>query len=396
MVTADLVCSGRPSSGAGELVKRTAAGRRPTYDRDAAGAARQATLERMHAQLAERVASLDSLEAWGAWLKFAHSFHRYSFLNTVLIWSARPDATFVAGYRAWQARGRQVRRGEASIKVFGPVTKREPKTDVNGTPVRDAEGKPVLETRIVGVKPVSVFDVSQTDGDPLPEPPQATLLSGQAPEGLWASLQSFVEAQGYRVSRGDCDGANGVTVFDTREVRVRGDVDDAQAVKTLAHEVGHVLLHHPEQRQPFSCRGIAEVEAESIAFLVTAAHGLDASQYTFNYVAGWAHQAASPDGPSVEEIVKATGQRVIGAADRILRATQPAPAHVSEAEADLAVEVTRPLDRALVADRLVPVDATAVSVSPANGRVPVPALDGSAQDRRALPHPAASAYVMSR
>jgi hypothetical protein len=225
-------------------------GGRPAYDRDAAQAARKATLESMHSQLAERIGSLDSLQAWGAWLRFASSFHRYSFNNTVLIWAQKPEATMVAGYRAWQAKGRQVRRGETAIKVFGPVTTREPKLDAQGRPIRDADGKPVQDVRIVGVKPVSVFDVSQTDGDPLPEPPQATLLTGQAPPGLWDALQTFVEAQGYAVSRGDCGDANGVTMFDARQVRVRADIDDAAAVKTLAHEAGHVLLHAPDQLGP--------------------------------------------------------------------------------------------------------------------------------------------------
>jgi len=386
-------------------VSRVAAGsgRRPAYDRDAAEAARKATLESMHSQLAERIGSLDSLQAWGAWLRFANSFHRYSFNNTVLIWAQKPEATMVAGYRAWQAKGRQVRRGETAIKVFGPVTTREPKLDVQGRPIRDADGKPVQEVRIVGVKPVSVFDVSQTDGDPLPEPPQATLLTGQAPPGLWDALQTFVEAQGYTVSRGDCGDANGITMFDTNQVRVRADIDDAAAVKTLAHEAGHVLLHAPDQRQPFACRGVAEVEAESVAFMVTAAHGLDASQYTFNYVAGWAHQAATPDGPSVEEIVKATGQRVIGATDRILQATQPAPTLVEEALADLAVEVGRPVNAVTpTPGTAVDADATAARPSmrpatpdasqrvasgpaPAWERVTTPALDGAARERQASP-----------
>ena len=364
-------------------------GRRPTYDRDAAEAARKATLESLHSQLAARIGSLDSLEAWGAWLRFANSFHRYSFNNTVLIWAAKPDATMVAGYRAWQAKGRQVRRGETAIKVFGPVTTREPKLDAHGNPVRGEDGKPVQEVRIVGVKPVSVFDVSQTDGDPLPQPPQATLLTGQAPPGLWDALQSFVEAQGFTVSRGDCGDANGVTRYDTREVRVRADIDDAAAVKTLAHEAGHVLLHAPDQRKPFACRGVAEVEAESVAFMVTAAHGLDASQYTFNYVAGWAHQAATPDGPSVEDIVKATGQRVIGATDRILQAPQPAPTLVDDALADLAVQVGRPVDADGVRPARTPnaPDASrsrAASVPvPAWERVTSPALDGAARERQA-------------
>jgi len=370
-------------------IGRTAAG----YDRDQAEAARQATLEMMHAQLAERVGSLDSLQAWGSWLRFANSFHRYSFNNTLLIWAQKPEATMVAGYRAWQARGRQVRRGETSIKVYGPVTTREPKTDPNGHPIRDADGKPVHEVRIVGVKPVSVFDVSQTEGDPLPTAPQAILLTGQAPHGLWNALQSFVEAQGYTVSRGDCGDANGFTVYDTRQVRVREDVDDAQAVKTLAHEAGHVLLHHPEQREEFSCRGIVEVEAESVAYMVTAAHGLDASQYTFNYVAGWAHNAATPGGPSVEEIVKATGARVIGATDRILQATLPTPTLVDEALADLRVEVTRPFDNVTAADRP---PGVAVPGADRGERVDAAAPDGAARARQALPRQGVAAYSVSR
>ncbi len=360
--------------------------RRPGYDRDAAEAARKATLESMHAQLTEQIGSLDSLQAWGAWLRFANSFHAYSFRNTVLIWAQRPEATMVAGYRTWQAKGRQVRRGETAIKVFGPVMAREPKLDAQGRPVRGPDGKPVHEVRIVGVKPVSVFDVSQTDGDPLPEPPQATLLTGKAPPGLWDSLKAIVEAQGYTVSRGDCGDANGITMFAARQVRVRADIDDAAAVKTLAHEAGHVLLHAPEARQPFACRGVIEVEAESVAFMVTAAHGLDASQYTFNYVAGWAHQAATPDGPSVEEIIKATGQRVIGATDRILQATQPGPTLVDEALDDLAVQVGRP----------VPVAPTTPGTSAARPasepvavweRVTTPVVDGAARERQAPPRP---------
>jgi len=366
---------------------------RAGYDREQAEAARQATLETMHAQLAERVGSLDSVQAWGSWLRFANSFHRYSFNNTLLIWAQKPDATMVAGYRAWQARGRQVRRGETSIKVYGPVTTREPKTDPNGHPLRDSDGKPVHEVRIVGVKPVSVFDVSQTEGEPLPTPPQASLLTGQAPDGLWDALQSFVEAQGYRVTRGDCGDANGVTVYDTREVRVREDVDDAQAVKTLAHEIGHVLLHHPEQRERFSCRGVVEVEAESVAYMVTAAHGLDASQYTFNYVAGWAHNAATPGGPSVEEIVKATGARVIGATDRILQATLQTPTLVDEALADLRVEVTRPFGNVTAADRPLGV---AVPGAVRGERVDAAAPDGAARARQALPRQSAAAYSVSR
>lgn len=216
---------------------------RGSWDRDAAEAARRETLDRMHATLAEQVGSLTSSGRWEAWLQFASSLHRYSFSNTVLIFAARPDATAVAGYRAWQAKGRQVRRGETAIRVLGPVTRRVDVLDPQGRPVMDDRGRPATHLQVVGVKPVSVFDVSQTDGEPLPEQPQPVLLTGQAPPGLWESLTGVIEAQGFQVSRGDCGGANGITMFDTRQVRVRADVDDSMGVRTLAHEAAHVLLH---------------------------------------------------------------------------------------------------------------------------------------------------------
>lgn len=319
------------------------------YDRDAAQAARQATLEVMHTQLAARVVSLDSMEGWGAWLRFAKSFHRYSFNNTVLIWAQRPDATLIAGYRAWQANGRQVLRGETAIKVFGPITKREPRLDREGQPVRDVDGKPLFSVRIVGLKPVSVFDVSQTDGDPIPERPVSELLTGQAPPGLWGSLQRLVEAEGYAVARGDCGGANGRTDFVDHSVRVRDDIDDAQAVKTLAHEAGHVLLHQPDARQGLGvCRGRGEVEAESVAYLVTAAHGVDSGQYTFSYVAGWAEtaQAAAPKDTTLADVISATGARVVKAADTILTTTKPPTAVQTDATPESVTREMR-VDQAL-------------------------------------------------
>jgi hypothetical protein len=137
--------------------------------------------------------------------------------------------------------------------------------------------------------------------------------------------------------------------------------------------------------------------------MVTAAHGLDASQYTFNYVAGWARQAATPDGPSVEEIAKATGQRVIGATDRILQATQPAATLVGEALAGFAVQVGRPLDAVTLSPRTAVEASDTAAERPAATpdtadtnqrrtaslavstweRVTTPALDGAARERQA-------------
>jgi hypothetical protein len=159
--------------------------------------------------------------------------------------------------------------------------------------------------------------VSQTDGDPLPQEPVPRLLSGQAPAGMWEVLAGYVAARGYRLERGDCGEANGWTDFATHTIRVRPDVDDAHAVKTLVHEIGHLMLHGGVSTV-LQCRGVVEVEAESVAYLVAAYHGLDTSGYTFPYVTTWANRAdADP-----AEVVRATGQRVITAAQQVLQHTE--------------------------------------------------------------------------
>lgn len=304
-------------------------------ERQAAAQARRETVEALHRQLAEQIGSLDNRAEWERYLAFARSFHQYSFRNRLLIMLQAPDATAVAGYRAWQAKGYQV-RDRRPIRVLAPVTARVPLLDAAGRPLLDADGKPREIRKLVGVKPVSVYDISQTDGPPPPEHPVPVLLTGQAPPGLWDSLAVLVAEQGFRLERGDCDGANGVTMYDERVVRVRADVDDAQAVKSLAHELGHVLL--TTDGMDGGCRGLREVEAESVAYMVTSAHGLDSGQYTFRYVTGWATQAADDSSP--EDVVRATGQRVTEVADRILAHTQadvvrPAEEALQALEADI-------------------------------------------------------------
>lgn len=289
-------------------------------------AQRREQLEAWQSKLAGQVTDLVNGDAWQHWLDVASRFHQYSFRNTMMIYMQRPDATLVAGYQAWRRSfGRQVNRGETGIKIFAPVTRRTDKTTPDGKPVLESDGKPAKVTQLVGVKLVSVFDVSQTSGPELPVP-MPTLLTGQAPPGLWDSLQRFVEAKGFRVGRGDCEGANGFTDWAAKQVQVRADIDDAAAVKTLAHEACHVLLHAPtEGGVPQPCRGLAEVEAESVAYLITKAHGLDSGQYTFSYVAGWAQDAQrlTPD-KSLADVITDTGERVVKAADTVLAATQPA------------------------------------------------------------------------
>jgi hypothetical protein len=162
-------------------------------------------------------------------------------------------------------------------------------------------------------------DISQTDGEPIPETPRPRLLKGQAPEGLWDGLADQIEANGFGLrlvsNAAAIGGANGLTDYMTREVSVRMHMDDASQVKTLAHELGHVLLHGPDNDDAAMHRGVAEVEAESVALMVASAHGLDTSSYTVPYVSTW---ASSVPGKSPVEVVQATAERVRGASVAIL------------------------------------------------------------------------------
>ena len=167
------------------------------------------------------------------------------------------------------------------------------------------------------------------------------LLAGHAPAGLWEALGEEIGQRGYRLLRGPADqlgGANGLTKLVEREVWVRDDVDDAQAVKTLTHELAHVILH-ADPDQPQTCAGIREVEAESVAHLVMAAHGVDTAPYTFPYVAAWAHPVAAVDQTPLTDVVARTGSRVIQAAHTILEAV-PVTAAEDPAGAGLTVRVT--------------------------------------------------------
>jgi len=237
-------------------------------------------------------------------LAVAARFHDYSPSNILLIGAQRPDATRVAGIRTWNSLGRRVNKGEHGIAILAPCIYRaapgektatgQPRMSPTPTARPDpgataaADDEPTRQLR--GFKVVHVFDVTQTGGEPLPDG-EPQLLHGDAPERLWDHLAGLVAADGFRIERGPCHGANGYTDYTHRVVRVLEDVDPAQAAKTLAHELGHIRADHEHRFTDYatssSCRGQAEVEAESIAYLTAARAGLDASAYSVPYLAGW-------------------------------------------------------------------------------------------------------------
>jgi hypothetical protein len=270
-------------------------------------------------------------------LEFAARFRSRSFNNTILIHVQHhaafqqgrvpePMPTYVAGFRQWLSLNRHVVKGQSGYAILAPVTARfassTPGTAESwrrlGRGEKPSSGE-VVRSGLVGLKPAHVWDVCQTDGDPIPQTPHPNLLEGQAPAGLWDGLAEQVIARGFLLrlvsNAAAIGGANGLTDYATCEVSVRMDVDDAARVKTLAHELGHVMLHGPGNADAGMHRGIAEVEAESLALMVGAAHGLDTSSYTVPYVSSWASSVA---GRSPVEVVQSTAQRVQAVAATIL------------------------------------------------------------------------------
>jgi DNA primase catalytic core len=265
---------------------------------------RSDTVERLHERLQDSLQELVTSEDWQRALAVAARFHDYSFANTRLIWAQSLARGFtpsrVAGYRAWQELGRNVRRGERGLQILAPVIRRI-------TP----ENSDDEERRVVGFRVVHVFDLAQTEGETLPEVPVA-LVEGNLPSH-WEQVSGLITEAGFHLEVADLDRlgeANGITDWQQRDVIVRASLPGAQRFKTAVHELAHIRLHEPTSDGRPSCRGIVEVEAESVAYMVCAALGIDSAGYSLPYVASWS-------GGDLTKLA-ATANRVIGCARQVL------------------------------------------------------------------------------
>lgn len=253
-------------------------------------------------------------------LKTMAKFHNYSFNNTMLIAMQRPDATLVTSYKNWQSMGRQVMKGEKGITIIAPAPYKKMKEkevlDENRRPIMGTDGKPKTEKVEVTVphfKAVTVFDIAQTSGEPI-----QTL----APELLTAAVQdfdSFMQAiqkiSPVPIRFDEIDGnANGYYHNADKEIVIKKGLSESQTLKTTIHETAHAKLHDKEIMESLGVekdRLTKEVEAESVAYCVCSSFGLDTSDYSFPYIAGWSSSREMKEMKASMDVIRKTAGEMI-------------------------------------------------------------------------------------
>lgn len=257
---------------------------------------------------------------WQMLLDNSATLWRYSGGNAAMLMAqmqerGKEPPTLVAGYKEWQRHGRYVLKGEHALWVIAPITA---KTDTNEdaqatkphTPAKPSEFADRSRTRIMGWRGQAVFDVSQTEGEPLLVPrsnAEHTADPNFDHKELWTSLVALAASQGFavEVAASQHSLASGYTNYTSRQVSIGEWLEADDRLAVLAHELGHVMLHGPDDvlgqlyGSSVEHRGLAEVEAESVAYTVLKAHGIDRGPQSSSYLAGWADAVIAAEADSI-------------------------------------------------------------------------------------------------
>jgi len=274
---------------------------------------RKERIKEITEQLEAGVKAVFESDAYKAYLNCMSKFHNYSLNNTLLIALQRPDASLCASYTSWQRdHGRQVRKGEKGIKIIAPC---KYKVELNE---KDEHGNPKTEER-TGFKVVTTFDISQTDGPELPSI-GVDELTGDV-SGYRKLFNALAEICPVPIYVEDIrDGAKGYYSDAERKIVIKGDMSQLQTIKTMIHEMAHEKLHakeHLDKNHPTD-RRTKEVEAESIAYTICQHYGLDSSEYSFSYVAGWSSGKDTKELKNSLERIRSAANEMITAIDKSL------------------------------------------------------------------------------
>lgn len=271
--------------------------------------------------LEDGVQAVFTSEKYLEYLKFTSKFHNYSFNNTLLIMLQNPNASYVAGFNDWKKKhNRFVKKGEKGLRIIAPVPYKMnievPVYDDNHNPVV-IDGKPLTEQKTIqklNFKVVSVFDISQTDGEPIPELTTELKANVENYADLFAAIQAYSE---YPIEFEDItDGAKGKCNFLNKKIVINNGMSESQNIKTALHEVAHSKLHEPNfndiDDDKFKiARRTKEVQAESVAFIVANHFGIDTSDYSFDYIASWSENKELSDLKESLDIIQKEANNMI-------------------------------------------------------------------------------------
>lgn len=285
-------------------------------------------------KLEQGLKELFDSERFKTYLNTMSKFHNYSFNNTLLIAMQKPDATLVAGFQSWQKNfERHVNKGEKGIKIMAPAPYKkkqemeviDPKTQ---RPVLGDDGKPKteeVEITIPAFKPVTVFDVSQTDGKPIPDLGVAELMTSV--EDFKDFMKALERVAPVPIEYMDiASGAKGYFSPSEQKIAIQKDMSESQTVKTAVHETAHSLLHDKDHVRvegiddsEKKTRSTKEVEAESVAYTVCQHFGIDTSEYSFGYVAGWSSGKEMTELKESMDTIRKTASQLITGIEDVLK-----------------------------------------------------------------------------
>ena len=302
-------------------------------------------------KLEQGIKELFESERFKEYLRTMSKFYNYSFNNTLLIAMQKPEATYVAGYTSWQRNfDRQVMKGEKGIKILAPAPykaqeEREKIDPLTQKPVIGADGKAVTETVEVlrpAFKVVSVFDVSQTDGKELPD------IIVDELKGTVENYEAFFDALRQEspvpISFEDIPGgAKGFFSPVESRIAIQEGMSEIQTVKTAIHEIAHAKLHavKPDEKaapEDKKDRHTKEVEAESVAYTVCQRYGIETSDYSFGYIAGWSSGKETKELKSSLDTIRKTAAEMIEGIDAKLKVLLAEKAQSTEKDAEAPAE----------------------------------------------------------
>lgn len=283
-------------------------------------------VQKLTDQLETGITELFNSERYAAYLSTMAKFHRYSFGNILLILLQCPGASQVAGYGDWKKNfGRQVKRGEHGITILAPCPYRR-REEVEETAPDGSTATTIQLVQRVGFRTVTVFDVSQTEGKPLPE--LVHKLTGGVVD-YERITEAISHLSPYPISIEAFPGAAfGCCNFAERRILVQPDMSQVQTIKTMIHEVSHAKLHAPKEgaapeENRSEQRSSREVEAESVAYVVCQHFGIDTSDYSFGYVAGWSRGKDLTQLRASLERIRDTAAELIDSIDPPKELSQP-------------------------------------------------------------------------